>query len=207
MTGERSIAFDFTLSERVLTRRITTINMSSYYDLNSILTDSQKVPCTFELAVPGLGYLSGNPGTSITQNTKVELPLWLGEMLAVNRLSNSADTLITMDMPAALNKRVMNALKADAKSVDLRAQAMHFYGLGARMLELFEDEEVVVEILMETFKKRSQEVADKASGSRNLAGEGGEFVRGLEEQERALFRAAHDGQANVRKWFESAGRD
>lgn len=180
--------------------------MSNYYDLNSILTDSQKVPCTFELTVSGLGYLSGNPGTSINQNTKVELPLWLGEMLAVNRLSNSADTLITMDMPTALSKRVMNALKADAKSVDLRAQAMHFYGLGARMLELFEDEEVV-DILVETFRKRSLEVADKASGSRNLAGEGGEFVRGLEEQERSLFRAAHDGQTNVRKWFESAGRD
>lgn len=181
--------------------------MSSYYDLNAILTDSQKVPCTFSLTVPGLGYLSGNPGTPINQNSKVELPLWLGEMLAVNRLSNSTDTLITMDMPAALNTRVMNALKADAKSVDLRAQAMHFYGLGARMLELFEDEEVV-DILVETFRKRSLEVADKASGGRSLGGaEGGEFVRGLEEEERGIFRAAHDGQANVRKWFESAGRD
>ena len=186
--------------------------MSSYYSLTSILTDSQKVPCTFALTVPNLGYLSGNPGTPITQNTKLELPLWLGEMLAVNRLSPSTtsssdpDTLITMDMPLALSKRVLNALRADAKSVDLRAQAMHFYGLGARMLELFEDEELT-EVLVESFRTRSLEVADKASGSRNLAGEGGEFVRGLEEEERGLFRRAHDGQGEVRRWFESVGRD
>lgn len=37
----------------------------------------------------------------------------------------------------------MNALKADPRTVDIRAQAPHFYGLGARMLELFEEEEIV----------------------------------------------------------------
>lgn len=95
--------------------------MSSYYDVDAILTDAQvcaplrrsfafqtlilhacqKVPCTFELTVPGLGYLDGNTGQDVgsapdrniekrltrqiqmKQGTKVELPLWLGEMLAV----------------------------------------------------------------------------------------------------------------------------
>lgn len=37
----------------------------------------------------------------------------------------------------------MNALKADPKTVDLRAQAPHFYNIGARMLELFEEEDMV----------------------------------------------------------------
>lgn len=36
----------------------------------------------------------------------------------------------------------MNALKADPQSVDLRAQAPHFYSLGVRILELFEEEEM-----------------------------------------------------------------
>lgn len=51
--------------------------------------------------------------------------------------------LITLDLPAALSPRVLNALTADPVSVDLRALAPHFYGLGARVLELFEDEELV----------------------------------------------------------------
>lgn len=40
----------------------------------------------------------------------------------------------------------MNALKADPRSVDLRVLAPHFYRLGIRILQLF-DEEEMVEIL------------------------------------------------------------
>ena len=46
-------------------------------------------------------------------------------------------------MPSALSDRVLNALKADPRSLDLRAQAPHFYNLGARMLELFEEDEII----------------------------------------------------------------
>lgn len=51
--------------------------------------------------------------------------------------------LVTLDMPPALSERVMNALKADPRTVDLRALAPHFYSLGERILELFEEEEMV----------------------------------------------------------------
>ena len=58
--------------------------MGSYYNIDAILTDAQvghgffyfkcksrllttkqKVPCTFELTVPGLGYLQGNAGEDV----------------------------------------------------------------------------------------------------------------------------------------------
>ena len=51
--------------------------------------------------------------------------------------------MATIDMPSALTSRVVNALKADPKTVDIRAQAPHFYSLGARMLELFEEDDLV----------------------------------------------------------------
>jgi GINS complex subunit 3 len=37
----------------------------------------------------------------------------------------------------------MNALKAEPRTVDLRALAPHFYTLGERILEIFEEEEMV----------------------------------------------------------------
>lgn len=37
----------------------------SYYDIDAILTDAQKLPCTFELEILGLGYLDGNEGGSV----------------------------------------------------------------------------------------------------------------------------------------------
>jgi GINS complex subunit 3 len=62
-------------------------------------------------------------------------------MLAVSQTQASSTTL-TLDLPHCLSPRVLNALKADPRTLDLRALAPHFYALGARMLELFEEDEV-----------------------------------------------------------------
>jgi GINS complex subunit 3 len=56
--------------------------------------------------------------------------------------------LVALDFPAPLQRRVVNALKADPKTVDLRAQAPQYYSLGAKILDLFEDEELA-DVLIE----------------------------------------------------------
>ncbi|KAJ4359088.1 DNA replication protein [Ascochyta clinopodiicola] len=178
--------------------------MSSYYNIDSILTDAQKVPCTFELTVPGLGYLESPLSSTITQGTKLSLPLWLGEMLALSQSLNT-QSLVTLDTPTALSPRVLNALKADPKTVDLRALAPHFYNLGARILELF-DEEDMVDVLSDTFKARAAVIADQAHNPRGALGEGADFMRGLDENERQLFRAAHDSAKGVRTWMADLQR-
>ncbi|EGE82652.2 DNA replication complex GINS protein psf3 [Blastomyces gilchristii SLH14081] len=170
----------------------------SYYDLDAILTDAQKLPCTFELEVPGLGYLDGNVGEDIKPGTRIDLPLWLGEMLAVGARTNSSP-LVNLELPNALSEKVLNALKADPRTVDLRSLAPHFYRLGVRMLELVEAEEMV-DVLMETFKKRAMEIADHAHNSRGALSDGVEFLRGLDETERQLFRAAHGSAKEMRVW-------
>ncbi|KAI9741393.1 MAG: DNA replication protein [Cirrosporium novae-zelandiae] len=162
--------------------------MGSYYNIDAILTDAQKVPCTFELNIPGLGYLEGNSGSDIKSGTRVDLPLWLGEMLAVSQRLGAAPS--TLDFPDALSQRVLNALKADPRTVDLRSLATHFYALAARMLDLFEEEEVV-DVLSETFKKRAAEIADHANNARGGGiAEGVEFLRGLDEMERQSLQIA-----------------
>lgn len=83
---------------------------------------------------------------------------------------------------------------------------------------------------MQTFKKRALEIADKAQNTRTVqqGGDSGDFMGGLDETERqctcqsytaipkyshiantnlqTVFRAAHDGSNNVKKWFESSSR-
>ncbi|EXJ95271.1 DNA replication complex GINS protein psf3 [Capronia coronata CBS 617.96] len=174
----------------------------SYYDVDAILTDSQKLPCTFELDVPGLGYLEGNVGGMVKAGTKIDLPMWLGIMLAVST-GNAPDSsqLVTLDFPTPLQQRVINALKADPRTVDLRAQAPHFYALGARIMELFDDT-AVLDTLINTFKMRAAEIADQAHNPRGALGDGAEFLRGLDETERQLFKAAHEGPKAVRAWTQ-----
>ncbi|EXJ89418.1 DNA replication complex GINS protein psf3 [Capronia epimyces CBS 606.96] len=172
----------------------------SYYDVDAILTDSQKLPCTFELDVPGLGFLEGNVGGTVKAGTKLDLPMWLGIMLAVSTGNTPGSSqLVTLDFPTPLQQRVINALKADPRTVDLRAQAPHFYALGARIMELFDDR-AVLDTLLSTFKLRAAEIADQALNPRGALGEGAEFLRGLDETERQLFKAAHEGPKAVRAW-------
>jgi GINS complex subunit 3 len=40
--------------------------MGSYYDIDAILTDANKFPCTFSLDIPGLGYIDGNAGGDVS---------------------------------------------------------------------------------------------------------------------------------------------
>lgn len=113
-----------------------------------------------------------------------------------------------LDLPKALSMRVTNALKADPKSIDLRAQAQHFYALGCRMLELFEEDDmgdvlddvdllrsqnktISIADLSQTFKKRAKEIDDQARNQRSILGEGSEFLRGLDEEERKRMRYSY----------------
>ncbi|TQS34410.1 hypothetical protein Golomagni_05209 [Golovinomyces magnicellulatus] len=178
----------------------------SYYDINSILTEAHKVPCTFELEVPNLGYLDSNAGHTLKSGTRVELPLWLAEILAVSSAS-STKSLVTLDLPASLAPQVINALKADPISVDLRALAQNFYGLGARILELFEEEEIC-DVLIQTWRARAMEINDCArhAGTVRRYGVGigdGEdvFLRGLDEAERELFRTTHNSSKALGAWM------
>lgn len=130
----------------------------AYYNPEAILTDAQKAPLTFELAVPQLAPL--NNGSAVDNGTKLDLPLWIAEMLAVSKPAGpSSSSLGSLDIPPALGQRVMNALRADPKSVDLRAQAQWFYGLGERMMELF-DEEETVEVLTDVMSSSRLYIID-----------------------------------------------
>ncbi|KAI5809031.1 hypothetical protein DFH27DRAFT_542197 [Peziza echinospora] len=175
----------------------------SYYDIDAILTDAQKIPCTFNIAVPGLGYLDGTSTPDIKANTPLTLPLWLAEFLAISQ-PTSRTPLVSLDLPTCLSTRVQNALKADPKSVDLRALATHFYALGCRVLQLFEDEELA-DVLADSFRKRAAEVADHAHNPRGALGEGADFLRGLDEMERQVFRAAHESAKQMKAFMSERG--
>ena len=42
--------------------------MGSYYDIDAILADSQKVACTFNIEAPGLGFLAGDSNRDVSNS-------------------------------------------------------------------------------------------------------------------------------------------
>lgn len=129
---------------------------------------------------------------------------------ATSSADASSQRPVTLNLPPALSDQVVQALKADPRAVPLRDQSAHFYGLGTRMLDVFDERELSA-VLRRTFVVRAGEVGlharkaggeDGSGGSRGGGG-GEEFLRGLDEWERGLFRRAHDGGKRAREWMDN----
>lgn len=54
----------------------------------------------------------------------------------------------------------------------------------------------------QTFRARSARIADHAHNTRIPVTDSADFLRGLDETERKLFRSAHDGRKNVQTWAQ-----
>ena len=159
--------------------------------------------------MPSLGYF--NNSQNLKAGTTVQLPLWLAEMLALANTgastSQDSNAFVSLTLPPALSSAVVQALKADPRAVTLRDQSPHFYSLGTRMLDLFEERELG-HVLRTTFVTRATDVvmhARKAGSGMDdglgVGAQGEEFLRGLDEWERTLFRRAHDGAKERREWM------
>lgn len=169
-----------------------------YYDIDDILADSEKVPCRFTLTVPGLGYLEGSPGKPIEKDTKVELPMWLAEVLATSLvLAETDDSFVELLQPEFLGPKVLNAIRADPNSVDLHTIASNYYRLTEKWLALFNDAELV-EVAMAMLKERSVEIDNYASNT--LKHMNSNFLYSLDEFEKALYRATYDSKKQMRAW-------
>lgn len=156
--------------------------------------------------MPHLGYLDNAPTRPLAANTTLSLPLYLAQMLAIS--TSAQTTLLNLSLPPSLSTNVLNALKASSKSVDLDAQAKNFYALGARMLDLFEEDEIL-DVLYETFRARAGDIGDFAGsvgGGGGVGGDGIDFLRGLDEWEKSLFKGKHDAVKAIKRWMEQVGK-
>lgn len=150
--------------------------------------------------MPHLGHLDNSSG--LKPGTQLSLPLWLAEMLALASSGEDAKAPLTLNLPPCLSEQVVAALKADPRAVPLRDQSAHFYGVGVRMLDLFDERELSA-VLRRTYVLRAADVGLHArKADEGVGGQGQEFLRGLEEWERGLFRRGHEGVKGAKEWTD-----
>ncbi|KAI0291723.1 GINS complex Psf3 component [Russula brevipes] len=178
-----------------------------YYSIDSILSENQKIQCTFKVDIPDMGHLDGGHERDIKARSKVQLPLWLAFILIY---SDYADFTI----PPPFSSRVRNALNAEAKSVRLSAlvgAGNLWYGFGKIIMRLLDDAPAneMSELLTKTFRNRLVEVIDQAQHFATLGPAGGgalTFREGLEVTERELFLLAQESAKKTKQWYESTDR-
>lgn len=174
--------------------------MSNYYDLDDILADGEKIPCRFNITVPGLGYLEGNPGKPIHQDTKIELPVWLAEILAVcELLEESQKSFIDLSDPDFISTKVLNAIKTSPTNVDLHKLLPNYYKLVEKWCVMFNDP-ALIETVMTMLKERAFEINNYASNPNKQINN--EFMYSLDEYEKKLFKNTAESHKNMRKWLQ-----
>lgn len=174
----------------------------SYYDIDDILADGEKVPCQFNLKVPGLGYLEGNPGKAVEEGTKLELPLWLASTLATcGLLENSDQSFVDLLEPDFISAKVLNAIRADPRSVDLHSFMGNYYAVVQKWVALFGDTQLA-QTVINMFKERALEIDNYASNSNKLVNS--TFLLSLDEWEKKLFRETSDSKKDMKLWSNYA---
>lgn len=168
-----------------------------YYDIDDVLADGEKVPVKFSTTVPGLGFLEGNPGKPIEQGTKVDLPMWLADVLGQTGMEGTDTTIVEFQDPEFISQKVLNAIKADPLSVDLHSIMSNYYRLTEKWAGMFVDVPLV-EVVMTMLKERALEIDNYASNTNkhvNLA-----FLYSLDEFEKQLYRDTYESKKQVREW-------
>ncbi|KAG7660582.1 PSF3 [[Candida] subhashii] len=173
---------------------------NNYYDLDDILTDAEKIPCRFNITVPGLGYLEGNPGKPIQKDTKVELPLWLAEILAILNISEeSSENFIDLSDPDFINVKVISAMKTSPISVDLHKLLPNYYSMVEKWCLMFNDT-ILIENVMNMLKERAFEINNFANNANKQISN--EFMYTLDEFEKKLFKKTLESNKLMRKWLK-----
>ncbi|ODV89768.1 hypothetical protein CANCADRAFT_46170 [Tortispora caseinolytica NRRL Y-17796] len=181
----------------------------NYYDIDDILTDGIKLPCTFEITVPGLGFLAGhNANDAIKEGTEAELPLWLASTLSVSQITADSDkTFVSLPIPTALSQVVMNALEGDPMSVNLRDQSTHFYRFVERWLSISDlSDEMTLRMAQVTsaaLQQRATSIFNHAQNPNTAVWDESGIISNLDELELGLYKIAQTATINVRKWVSS----
>ncbi|KAI5960734.1 PSF3 [Candida pseudojiufengensis] len=186
----------------------------SYYDLDDILADAEKLPCQFNYTIPGLGYLEGNPGKSIKKGTKIELPFWLAEILAILEIDDDNNknqnlinddnqeklNFITLDDPEFINEKVINAIKSNSESLNLNKLSSQYYEMIIKWLNLIYEPKLI-EVIMNCLKQRSFKI-NNFSNNINQKHFNNEFLYYLDEFEKKLFRDSIESNKLMKNWLK-----
>ncbi|ORX87693.1 GINS complex, Psf3 component [Anaeromyces robustus] len=171
----------------------------NYFDLDDILAEQQKMQISFNVDIPGLGFLENNPGGPLHKNEKVLMPYWIIMCLTLIPLSDDGN-IFELNYPKCFNKQCLNQLIADPTTVNLYQLCPYYYQLGYNLLNVAQDSFSLSEILYNAFRKRIPLIMNY-SQQVHISKEKAEFLRGLDESERQLYKIGCESVLSMKKWI------
>ncbi|KAG5177454.1 hypothetical protein JKP88DRAFT_261455 [Tribonema minus] len=166
--------------------------MGSFFDIDAILMEDERVPCVFLEEAVGMGMLDpSQENEDLPKGANVELPLWLARSLAPRGA-------VQVRQPRHYGELFRERLGAGAGAVDLRDASPHYYQVGGMLARLTNDTSLE-RLLLDTFVgERFARLLDTAlnSAGADIAA----FTRALPASERRLFDAGFGARGEYARW-------
>lgn len=127
------------------------LDYSSYWDIDDILAEEEKVSVRFAEASFQNSGLDSNlpPNVDISSGHTMELPIWLALPLAQY-------SVVDIEVPRIYKEGFKNTLEADPIVVNLREKNPFFYEVGSKLCEFLNDSELIP-TLQNVFLNRAKE--------------------------------------------------
>lgn len=95
-----------------------------YLDIDNILAEEERLPCTFSVTANNLGFLDpSSNNTSLASNTTVELPLWLVQELY-------KEGIVQIQTPKHFGQKMRDELDTNNTNVNLAGYSHYYFDVG-----------------------------------------------------------------------------
>lgn len=128
---------------------------SNYYSIYDILVTQEKIPCTAETTLHGLGaYDPSFDKENVAAGETLELPLWYAQYCNTPR-----SRILRFQVPDIYQRKLKEICEADALAVDLGRMNKFFYELGQYVVP-YDRTQSVASMLYETCRQRCRSLID-----------------------------------------------
>lgn len=108
----------------------------SYLDIDTILSEEERIPCTFRLDAIGLGHLDASvEGEDLPAQTRIELPLWLASVLSKKQMTD-------LHLPKHFERKMRDEILAGAEHINFREFSYYFYEVGCHLAKEWDNEDL-----------------------------------------------------------------
>eukprot|EP01031_Cornospumella_fuschlensis_P029507 gene29507-35615_t len=166
--------------------------MGKFLDLDTLLSEEERVPCVFKLEIPGLGFLDpNNDHSTLPAGARVELPLWMAQVLF-------RKGMITMDLPKHFDRKMRDNIAAGASNLNLKEYSNYFYEVGMLIANLLNDSDLKNTLRIAFTGDRYRAVMATSLTSAEL--DTGELAASLTHKEAEIFQAGVQAVEDIQQW-------
>ena len=174
-----------------------------YYDIDSILSEENMVPCELRHGCTGVGSVldPGSDMANLPAGSRVDLPLWMVQVMAKRQL-------LQVQLPIYYKDHMRRKLRAGAGCESLRVRCAYFYTVAHKVHEAMvgcgASDESFPDFISATFAGRYRDLLTKAPTLDSTA-DVSEIQAKLSNEELALFNLAIGSAADHERWRGGRG--